>query len=250
MSADKRSPHTDAYQIEKPNYEIITDEKEFNKFLDWLPDLGPDEKYYSCLIARNKYVKDLGIGTLSSDKHQCARFATTKERLELKLRQLESPLGSYAVKGKEVPQEALALYLCPNPRSERKAARTLLKRLADVVADNEPSPNVYQESLTALHQSVSRKIFFDVDFDGVDLCETVKEVSKMINPDACTVLKTRGGFHLLIRLELIQQQFVKSWYKNITGLPGADNTGDALIPVPGSYQGGFIPTMYPLESFK
>lgn len=69
------------------NYQIVADEDEFNKFLEWLPPLEKEETHYVAVLARNKYVRDLGIGTFNSDRHQCARFTTNSERLLLKLQQ-------------------------------------------------------------------------------------------------------------------------------------------------------------------
>lgn len=233
------------------NYKTITDWNEFLKFIEWLPELNADETYYYSLLARNKYVKDSGIGTMNSDKHQCARFVANKDRLAMKIAQTEVIVGGYGIKDVIVPQEALASYITVNPRSHKKAARYMLKRLADVVADNEPSPNVYQESLTALHQSVSRKIFTDIDFDvmGNQRAYLLSEIKEMINHDAVNVLLTRGGFHVLIRLDAIEERYVKSWYKNISALPGVDIVGDNMLPVPGTYQGGFTPKMYSLSEF-
>jgi hypothetical protein len=232
------------------NYQTIVDREEFNKFIEWLPELTPDETYYYSLLARDKYVRGTGIGTMNSDKHQCARFVSNKERLALKIGQTECPVGSYGIKNVIVPQEALASYITVNPRSHKKAAKLMLKRMADVVADNEPSPNVYQESLTALHKSISRKIFTDIDFDiedELDIPWCLKEVKRMINSDAVDVLFTRGGFHLLVRLDAIDQEYVKTWYKNIGSLPAVDIVGDNMIPVPGTYQGGFTPYLRPLS---
>ncbi|MNK14270.1 hypothetical protein D3C87_323700 [compost metagenome] len=233
------------------NYKTIVDQEEFEKFIAWLPELKPDETYYYSLLARNKYVKDSGIGTLNSDKHQCARFVTNKERMFMKIQQTETPEGSYGIKGILVPQEALASYITINPRSHKKAARAMLKRLADVVADNEPSPNVYQESLTALHKSVSRKIFLDIDFDVDEnaRAHVLNEIKEIINHDAVDILLTRGGFHALVRLDAIEKQYVKSWYQAISLLPGVDICGDNMIPIPGTYQGGFTPRMIPLTQF-
>lgn len=234
------------------NYKTITDTQELESFISWLPELEANETYYYSLLSRNKYVRDIGIGTMNSDKHQCARFVTNKERMLLKLRQTESPVGSYGVKEIVVPQESLASYITVNPRSHSKAARALLKRMADVVADNEPSPNVYQESLTALHKSMSRKIFTDIDFDVSDSQEELlilKEVKKILNENAVQVLLTRGGFHLLVRLDAIRLEYVKHWYQAISLLPGVDICGDNMIPIPGTYQGGFTPRMMPLSKF-
>ena len=231
------------------NYQVVVDEDEFNKFLKWLPPLEKEECHYVALLARDKYIRDLGIGTFNSDKHQCSRFTTTHDRLLLKLKQCETAVGNYAVKGIEVPQQALAAYMTINPRSQTKAAKWLLKRLADVVADGEQNVNVYQESLTAIHKSVGRKLFVDVDFDNVALEQTVVEMSRYVNVDAVKILETRGGFHAIIRLDKIHDKYVKSWYKNITTMNGADAAGDTLIPIPGTYQGGWVPKLYDMSEF-
>ena len=231
------------------NYAVVIDENEFNNFLQWLPPLEKEECHYVALLARDKYIRELGIGTFNSDKHQCARFITNSERLLLKLKQCETEVGNYAVKGVEVPQQALAAYMTINPRSQTKAAKWLLKRLADVVADGEQNVNVYQESLTAIHKSIGRKLFVDVDFDNVEIEHTAKQMGNLINPDAVKILETRGGFHAIIRLDCIAPQYVKSWYKNITSLEGADIAGDTLIPIPGTYQGGFVPKLFDMKDF-
>ena len=231
------------------NYQVIVDDVEFQKFVEWLPPLEKEECHYAALLARDKYIRDLGIGTFNSDKHQCSRFVTNTERLLLKLKQCETEVGNYSVKGIEIPQQALAAYMTINPRSQTKAAKWLLKRLADVVADGEQNVNVYQESLTAIHKSVGRKLFVDVDFDNVALEQTVVEMSRYVNTDAVKILETRGGFHAIIRLDKIHDKYVKSWYKNITIMNGADVAGDTLIPIPGTYQGGWVPKLYNMSEF-
>ena len=231
------------------NYQVIVDDVEFQKFVEWLPPLEKEECHYAALLARDKYIRDLGIGTFNSDKHLCSRFVTNTERLLLKLKQCETGVGNYSVKGIEIPQQALAAYMTINPRSQTKAAKWLLKRLADVVADGEQNVNVYQESLTAIHKSIGRKLFVDVDFDNVPLAPTVRMMSGFINSDAVKILETRGGFHAIIRLDAIEDKFVKSWYKNITSLDGADIAGDTLIPIPGTHQGGFVPTLFDMKEF-
>ena len=231
------------------NYQVIVDDVEFQKFVEWLPPLEKEECHYAALLARDKYSRDLGIGTFNSDKHQCSRFVTNTERLLLKLKQCETEVGNYSVKGIEIPQQALAAYMTINPRSQTKAAKWLLKRLADVVADGEQNVNVYQESLTAIHKSVGRKLFVDVDFDNVALEQTVVEMSRYVNADAVKILETRGGFHAIIRLDKIHDKYVKSWYKNITTMNGADIAGDTLIPIPGTYQGGWVPKLYNMFEF-
>ena len=113
----------------------------------------------------------------------------------------------------------------------------------------EQNVNVYQESLTAIHKSVGRKLFVDVDFDNVEIEPTVKQIGNFINPDAVKILETRGGFHAIIRLDAIEERYVKSWYNNITSPEGADIAGDTLIPIPGTYQGGWVPQLFDMKDF-
>ncbi len=221
------------------NYKIIRDEQKLRDFIDWLPPLSKNETYYVSLFARSKYCK--GIAQISQDKQQLKRFTSSKERLFEKIKQLECEVGSYVQKGVAIPQEALAVYINPNPRDMEKAAKASLIRFAELITKPYTGYNPHQEVMTEIQKSVGKKIYFDLDFDHVDYETTMLEVKKCINIDAVTSLMTRGGFHLLIELSKIEKQFEKSWYKNMTSIAGIDVRGDNLIPVVGCTQGDFVP---------
>lgn len=225
------------------NYEIIKDISALEKFVEWLPDLLPHETYYVCLLARNKYVKDLGIGTSNSDKSQCKRFLSNKERLIEKIRHLECKVGSYVMKGIPIPQEALALYITPNPRDQMKATRSSLVKFAELIANGSTCHAPHQEAISQVHKSVGTKHFVDFDFDNVNFQTLSDKINEVINMDAVDVLETRGGFHLLVQPKKIDPQFEKTWYKNIMSL-GVDQVKDNMIPMPGCTQGGFTPVLH------
>lgn len=223
------------------NYQIVKDEVLLKEFISWLPELKPTEKYYMCLFARNKYCKELTH--IKSDKAQLKRFVTDKERMFQKIKQLEIEDGWYKQKDTPVPQQALALYITPNPREMFKAAVNTMVKIANSIRDQNLLMNVHQEAMSEIQRTKSRTCWIDFDIDADE--ETAKiqldEAFLYINKDATKVLKTRGGFHLLVNPDLIELDYKNKFYKNISSLKYVDQTGDNMIPVPGCTQGEFIP---------
>lgn len=222
------------------NYEVIKDKEKFLQFINWLPELKENETFYVALLARNKYIRDLGIGTFNSDRYQCKRFLATKETLYYKVKQLECEVGSYMVKGKVVPQEALALYITPNPRDLVKATKASLVKFAELVASGSVTHNPHQEVISQVHKSIGTKWFVDFDFDNVFWNEVEEEVNKILDPFCYNVLQTRGGFHLIVNLMKLEPGN-KTWYPKLKNLNGVDVVGDTLLPVSGCVQGNFVP---------
>lgn len=223
------------------NYKLIANIGELKQFIEWLPDLKEDEVYYFQLFARKKYC-DLKI----KNGHNCmARFAVKKEHIFERIQRLESESGSYTVEGHAVPNEALALYINPNPRSHIKAAKALMKTLVDRVTQPYNGYKVNSLAYTELHRSAGTKYFVDFDFDlkedeELNIGKVIDDINTIMNPNAYKVLSTRGGYHVLVRPDRVEQKYRSSWYQNMLAL-GPDATGDNMIPCPGTYCGGFAP---------
>lgn len=230
------------------NYRIINDLDKLQQFIDWLPELEAHETYYVSLLARNKYCKD--IVHIRTDVEQLRRFTTTKERMIHKIKQLECELGTYTQKETPIPQEALALYIHPNPRSQTKAMERMLRRGMDLILQPYSNYNVHQEALSAIQQSKSKNFVIDFDFDNLSIDDfNHKVLNVKINSEAVSIVKTRGGFHALVKPEKVTKQFEKAWYISLYSLiPEKDKAvGDLLMPVPGCTQGNFIPHLITLD---
>lgn len=226
------------------NYKIITDEAKLKEFIDWLPDLKSHETYYVCLFARSKYVSDNSVAHIKSDKSQLKRFTSNKEWLFTKIKQLECELGSYKQRGNHIPQECLALYITVNPRDMLKATKASLVKFATLITTEYNGYNPHQEVMSEIQKAKSRACYIDFDFDGVRSNEIRKQIilKDLINIDACTFVETRGGCHVLVNPNNVIELFKKTFYNNMTTLDGCDINGDCMLPVIGSYQGGFTPT--------
>lgn len=221
------------------HYQIIRDAVALDRFIEWLPVLREQEIFYVALFARKKYCAE--IKNIKTDKAQCKRFTSKTNRLLEKIRQLECPLDSYSIKGITIPQEALALYISVNPRDLHLATKNGLIKLAQLITQGYDGYNPHQEIMSEIHRACSRKVWYDFDFDGVELDATLSKIDGILNMDCVCALKTHSGFHLLVNLKGIRDEFSKSWHQNMAKLPGIDVRGDNLIPVAGCVQGTFTP---------
>jgi len=241
-------------------YKIVQDEKEVQRFIDWLPKLKPHETFYGSLFARKKYCDRL---IKSNDKTQLRRWTTSKERILQRLYELEVKEGNYFLRGRQqVPQEALVAYIAPNPRHRTKAAFASIEKMLSMIQTNNQGWCPHAETMSCIQRTKSYNYVVDFDFDVEDNLEAIPKIIDIVGKDALTFIKTRGGFHALIKTKLIKDQSRK-WYIDIANLEGADRDillskkalevytdvdgvdqvegADCMLPIPGTYQGGFMP---------
>jgi len=242
------------------NYQIIKDENKLQEFINWLPELLPNEQYYITLLARKKYNDKIN---LKQDKNQLKRVTATKDRIIQKLRQMECKFGNYTFEKEPIPQDNLCVYITPNPRDLHKSSYNLLAELARKLRDGDEIFNPQSLAFNVIQTTSSRKIYFDTDIDFKRGKENFKEdfekfsynIQHYVNHDALTCVKTNGGLHCLIELQRIKNEYSKSWYNKISkmGCEEYDVTmnSDNLIPIPGCVQGNdFTPYFISLEKIE
>jgi hypothetical protein len=220
------------------HYSVVKDSDILREFINWLPELKEDERYYLALFGRKKY--DI-LGIIENDKQQLKRVLSKKEDLYSKIKQLECPLGAYTSRGIGVPEGALALYISINPRSLLKAAKNSIIELVQRITKDYDGYNPQQLVMSETQKACGTKHFVDLDFDTEDIEEIVEKSKLCLNPDALHFLRTRGGIHILVEVSKIDKVYEKTWYKSLSNIADCDIKGDNLIPVPGCVQGDFIP---------
>lgn len=216
------------------HYKILLDEPKFDEFTNFLPNLEANEIYYLSLFARHKY-----CGSVTDN--QLARFTSSKDTLKEHILRLECSIGGYKRNGINIPQEALAVYIALNPRNIVKANKELLIQLATAFANGQSDFNPLSLARTAIHHATDRKAFVDFDYDNIEPKEHLPDIKNVLPDNAFKILKTRGGFHLLV---LLNNAPKTHWFKTLAALKGCDVKGsNTLVPVPGCTQGGFIPCL-------
>ncbi len=217
------------------NYKILQDEQKFDEFFTFLPDLEENEVYYMALFGRHKYCTTLP----SMRDNQLVRFTSSKEDLKEKIIRLECPVGGYKRDGVDVPQEALALYISLNPRNLVKANKALMIELTKCIVDGKLKMNPLSLARTAVHNATDRKNFVDFDYDFIEPGQHLPAIKGILPENAYRILKTRGGFHLLVSLAHAPKG---EWFKKLAALEGCDvKGGNTVIPVAGCAQGDFVP---------
>lgn len=231
--------------MKKECYDIITDSDALDDFINWLPELEENHKYYACLFGRKKYQPDGGINLpwIKSDKGQLKRLLTNKEMMRQKIEQLECPVGSYQFKGNSFPQECLALYITPNPRDTYRCLTKGITQLVKMIECQARNANPHQEMMSEIQRTpIQSKPFSVFDLDDKDE-DKIKRMIEVVD-GYCDVIETRGGYHLLVHNKFGGDISNKMWYPELKKMPDVDVAGDCMSPVVGCTQGMFTPRFY------
>ncbi len=173
-------------------YELIFSYEKLEEFINILPDEKDGEQFYITLFARKKYDTS---GLLKCDKNCVKRVTAKKKDIIQKIEQMEVGVGVYTYEGKPIPEEALALYISPNPRSFHLGGVATLKQLVSELTQGRINKNPHSIALNYIQTASENKVYFDVDVDFLksdDLEGFKAAISNFINLDCCIFIQTRG----------------------------------------------------------
>lgn len=269
------------------HHELIWDPnmvREFDEVLN--VDLGRDRVRVTVLLARAKYLSQEDSKLVShahlKNLHLTRRLVRQRGDLLQTLRHYEVPLDAFTCTSKDgqthvpVPPGCTALYLTVRARScllaykNFQAAMTSLCIEALSNGDSklamEAMTRVESEFKGAVHRAVSldapHMLDFDVDTKDPALLESLGQLLFDCGAEdkLLAIVETRGGFHVLVNKTTVADVLprIHEFCRNSVFADKDRNgksiskhwvsiSGDGMVPVPGTLQGGFRVKMLPKE---
>lgn len=236
---------------------MIHIKQEFDKFVEFLPELQNDEVYFISLSARTKYLNEKEREFyLLGRTEMFARFtAYDKDGLYYAMQKLESTLQHRKTRnGKEIPSKCLVVYANINPSSTVRAFTTFKSEMDKFLEEiylattRGLSPNftpfqrIEKRLMNSIQKSKSRKCFIDVDFD-VKTTELVREFANFLKERSIVykTIKTKGGYHVMIDKQTLGKQNVFTKIQELHEKSKKENgevcyNKNEMVPVPGTMQ--------------
>ncbi len=227
------------------NYKLIHDEEQLKRFIDFLPELNPNEGYFIILIARKKWYPESGIPSAHKLKRETVG---NKERIIQTIRQWEVAEGTYQSNEVPINQMNLGVYIGYNPKNQYNACFELIEQCLANIRTNKQNINIKSMANDVIQGSNGSKNFIDIDVDikdGEDYLEIEKFIRSVVAKEHLTFIKTNGGFHCLVKLEGLKGNM--TWYQQIKSHQFKSELNimsNDLIPVVGCNQGKFIPHFF------
>ena len=128
----------------------------------------------------------------------------------------------------------------------RKATFDSIINLTQLLKNNRTNFNPHAEVMSCIQQSAGKKEYLDFDIDDKEF--DLRQLENIINPSCLTVVQTRGGYHVLVKIADIAPTYKSSFFQSFTAFEAVDQSGDQLLPVPGCTQGGYVPKFVDLNS--
>jgi hypothetical protein len=238
---------------------MIVDRKQFDAFINILPDLKQDEVYFFSLSARNKYLtaeerQEYALGRTEMFSREIAR---DKEGIYYVMNKLKASLQYRKTNnGKTIPEKALVIYANINPSSTIKAYQLFKQEIDKQVNDvintflNSKEPNfegltrINRELMNCIQKARSRKYYIDLDIDlynkGTNKC--VDDLTSFLkeNKSVFYKIETFSGYHFLVKKETVPNNLFSKMneYRLSMYIKEIEFNKNEMIPVPGTLQAG------------
>ncbi len=247
---------------------LIQDQKEFDRFVDILPDLIRDEVYFLSLSARNKYLtseerEEFDLGRTEMFSRQ---IAFDKDGIKLAMNRMRADLDVRRTRnGSLIPEKCLVVYMNIHPSSTVKAYRAFSAQMdrhyeeafQGVLNGSQasdmwiPFRRINTNLMNHIQKSASRKIMVDIDIDGEDSLESnmlLGEVVQFLTEKAVPyhAIQTQGGYHVLVEHRFSGKdvplfKVISRLDKGTTG--EVKFNSNAMVPIPGTLQAGKLVTL-------
>jgi len=225
---------------------LLVEENYLRQFIEEaIPELKNDEVLIILLAARKKY-----FSKLTRSQEVVARSILRRNDAQYiigKIKRL-AVSGCFFDQDKPIPPKALVAYIDLNPKSTIKAfnhfAREVLSQLYIATTGN-INYNYFKKLdvklFSAIHKSnTSDHPYWCIDIDQKNLA-VLQGIITFINPENVVwVSETRNGYHVIVRRNAETGEKLFRY-----GLPSklkenVELKKEALTPIPGTLQGGFL----------
>lgn len=235
------------------------DRQEIEKFLSLLSD---DENvgFYIVMMYRGKYVQATDLRNWFPSSYILANDFVKKSKILAWIEAYKHlGINKKLVRKDQVydfiPIEGLCFYINPNPMKNINVIKNIAKNFVNYgfTQPDTTKMNIMSEIASCISKTKTVSQFRHYDFDFVsDILKTEEKIEALseleislrnIVEDAFCIIRTRGGFHVLIEYKYIPLDSVKTWFLEIQNMkipnikidtkPGKE----LLLPIPGTPQG-------------
>lgn len=226
------------------NYKLIHNKKELQNFIDFLPELNPNEGYFLILIARKKWNPESDIPSAT----KLRRETVGKDKIMQTIEHWEVLEGTYTSRGASISNDNIGVYIGFNPKNQYNACFELINQCLENIKSNKTNINVKSMANDVIQGSNGTKNFIDIDVDIKEgenyrlIQAFIVSVIPLVN---LTFIKTQGGFHCLVRLEGLKGN--NTWYQKIQShvfKSELNIMSNDLVPMVGCNQGKYVPYIF------
>lgn len=250
-------------QQKQQNYRLVWSEDEIRRFYELLiePSVNTQNQSFIIIpIARRKYWEPLSVSQMTLNSKPIYTYQLTFKQFLNTLLKYQVAEGLYLDKDeKQIPTEAIAMYITANPMNEIKTMFQMItdfnqvlqkhltttnnKDVEDSKDNNEPSQQMFEwEGMnrykSTLHQNAHVNVIkIDVDTKDPTL---IQKLDQLLDEESITPMKveTRGGYHYLIN-RVDQSEKLWKFAKTKENSSWMTMEKNGLIAIPGTIQGGY-----------